>query len=163
MYIRTISRKNKDGSSVTYVQLAHNERHSEKGFSVAKVIYNFGRIDELDVEQLRRLVKSISRFLSPQDALEAKAAVDHSSGDIQFKSCRSFGGIYLLDALWRQLRLESVIEKDIEQSNCRTPISKAVFAMTSNRCLAPSSKLAVTEWVERDVYIPGLPVIDIQV
>jgi transposase len=163
MYIRTISRKNKDGSSVTYVQLAHNERHSEKGFSVAKVIYNFGRIDELDVEQLRRLVKSISRFLSPQDALEAKAAVAYSSGDIKFKSCRSFGGIYLLDALWRQLRLESVIEKDIEQSNCRTPISKAVFAMTANRCLAPSSKLAVTEWVERDVYIPGLPAIDVQV
>jgi len=35
--------------------------------------------------------------------------------------------------------------------------------MTAKRCMASSSRLAVTEWVERDVYIPGLPVIDIQV
>gem|GEM_PF-6934943 len=26
MYVRTISRKNRDGSTVTYVQLAHNVR-----------------------------------------------------------------------------------------------------------------------------------------
>ena len=28
MYIRTVCRKNKDGSTVTYVQLAHNYRHA---------------------------------------------------------------------------------------------------------------------------------------
>jgi hypothetical protein len=33
MYIRTIKRKNKDGSIVEYVQLAHNVWNKEKGFA----------------------------------------------------------------------------------------------------------------------------------
>jgi hypothetical protein len=56
MYIRTIKRKNKDGSEVEYVQLAHNTRHTEKGYSQAEVIHSFGRRDHLDVAALKRLV-----------------------------------------------------------------------------------------------------------
>jgi hypothetical protein len=37
MYIRTISRKNKDGSEVSYVQLAHNRRDKETGYAKADV------------------------------------------------------------------------------------------------------------------------------
>lgn len=163
MYIRQITRKNKDGSKVTYVQLAHNERDPQKGCAVAKIIYNFGRIDELDIDQLKRLVGSISRFLSPEDDLATKAAINLGVKDVKFKSCRSFGGIYLLAALWQQLHLEQILEKDLKQSKFQVPIGRAVFAMVANRCLAPSSKLAVTEWIERDVHIPGLEEIDVQV
>ena len=52
MYLRKIKRKNKNGSTVEYYQLAHNERHSETGKSVAKVIHSFGRADELDRDEL---------------------------------------------------------------------------------------------------------------
>lgn len=102
MYIRQISRKNKDGSVATYVQLAHNVRDPEKGFAVAKVLYNFGRLENLDIEQLHRLIKSISRFLPPEDALEATAGLEHKGKKITLKSCRSYGGIYLLAALWKR-------------------------------------------------------------
>ncbi|HOT96571.1 MAG TPA: IS1634 family transposase [bacterium] len=163
MYIRQITRKNKDGSKVTYVQLAHNERDPEKGCAVAKILYNFGRIDELDVDQLKRLTRSISRFLSPEDALETKAALELGANNLKFKSCRSYGGIYLLAALWQQLQLEKILEKELKQSKYQIPVSKAVFAMVANRCLAPSSKLAITEWIERDVHIPGLEAVDVQV
>ncbi len=47
MYVRTISRKNKNGSKVTYVQLAHNIRDKDKGYPRAEVIYNFGRADDI--------------------------------------------------------------------------------------------------------------------
>jgi hypothetical protein len=43
VYLRESSRRNKDGSKVTYLQLAHNERHPKTGVPVAKVIHNFGR------------------------------------------------------------------------------------------------------------------------
>ena len=163
MYIRQITRKNKDGSKVTYVQLAHNERDPEKSCAVAKILYNFGRIDELDVDQLKRLTRSISRFLSPEDALETKAALELGANNLKFKSCRSYGGIYLLAALWQQLQLEKILTKDLQQSKFQVPVSKAIFAMVANRCLAPSSKLAITEWIERDVHIPGLEAVDVQV
>jgi hypothetical protein len=58
-------RTNKDGSVVTYLQLAHNERHPVTGVSTAKVIHNFGRAELVDREALARLVASISRLLTP--------------------------------------------------------------------------------------------------
>lgn len=48
MYLRESSRRNKDGSKVTYLQLAHNERHPVTGVPVAKVIHNFGRASKVD-------------------------------------------------------------------------------------------------------------------
>jgi transposase len=163
MYIRQISRKNKDGSKITYVQLAHNTRDPQKGFAVAKVLYNFGRIEELDVTELKRLVKSISRFLAPQEVIEAQAALEFNEPDIKWKKCRSFGGIYLLSGLWMRLNFAGILSKRISQKQFKTPITQAIFAMIANRCLAPSSKLAVTEWVKRTVHIPGLADIDVQV
>ncbi len=65
VYLRETRRKNKDGSVVTYLQLAHNERHPETGSPVARIIHNFGRADQVDREALRRLVASISRVLEP--------------------------------------------------------------------------------------------------
>jgi len=58
---------------VRYLQLAHNERHQQSGNSVAKVIHNFGRADQVDREGLARLVSSISRFLTPEQAAAAAA------------------------------------------------------------------------------------------
>ena len=45
MYLRTTRRKNADGSTVEYHQLAENVWDAEKGCAVAKVFYNFGRGD----------------------------------------------------------------------------------------------------------------------
>ena len=45
---------------VSYLQLAHNERHPDTGTPVAKVIHNFGRAENVDRDALARLVSSIS-------------------------------------------------------------------------------------------------------
>ncbi len=163
MFIRTINRKNKDGSQVTYVQLVHNERDKAKGYSKAKILYNFGRLENLDIEQLKRLVKSISRFLPAEDALEVQAQFQHRGRHFKWLFSRSFGGIYLLENLWQQLGFRQVLERRIQERQFKTPVAQAIFAMVANRCLAPSSKLAVTEWVAKEVFIPALAKIDVQV
>lgn len=163
MYIRTISRKNKDGSTVTYVQLAHNERDREKGYPKAKVLYSFGRIENLDIEQLKRLVKSISRFLPPEDALESQLLLKNRGRSFKWRWSRSFGGIHLLSALWQQLNFQNMLEQRVANRRFATPVADAIFTMVANRCLAPSSKLAITEWVEKDVFIPDLSRIDVQI
>ncbi len=56
---------------VSYLQLAHNERHPRTGSPVAKVIHNFGRADKVNQEALPRLVGSISRFLQPGQGVAA--------------------------------------------------------------------------------------------
>jgi hypothetical protein len=61
MYLRSTKRQNKDGSTVEYYQLAHNERHPQTRKPVAKIIHNFGRADQLDRQELVRLCHSIAR------------------------------------------------------------------------------------------------------
>jgi hypothetical protein len=106
MYVRTISRKNKDGSVTTYVQLAHNVRDPKSGFARAQVVHTFGRADSLDTAALRRLVKSLCRFISPEEALEAR-----DSSALRFIGSRPMGGAYLLRKIWERLELQKVLRK----------------------------------------------------
>ena len=66
--MRESRRTNRDGSVVRYLQLAHNERHPQTGNPVAKVIHSFGRVEQVDRAAQSRLVSSISRFLTPEEA-----------------------------------------------------------------------------------------------
>lgn len=151
MYLRTTQRKNKDGSVVRYVQLAHNEWDSERGRSVARIAYNFGREDELDVDALKRLVSSIQRYLGPEEMLAAQTA----DGDLNFVSCRPLGGVWVLDRLWHELEIPTTLNQLADQRSFRSSMERAIFAMVANRALDPSSKRSVEEWVQEDTVIPG--------
>lgn len=63
MYLRVTKRRNADGTEVRYYQLAENTWDAKRGCAVAKVIYSFGRSDQLDGEKLKRLAKSILRVV----------------------------------------------------------------------------------------------------
>jgi len=153
MYIRKISRRNADGSVVSYLQLAHNVRDPQKGYVKAEVIYNFGRQEELDVAAIKRLVKSLCRFLSPEDALEATSALAGSGGDgrLRFIGSRPMGGAYLLRKLWERIGIEGVLSRAVANREFTAPVEWAVFAMVANRALSPDSKLGMVEWVDKDV------------
>jgi len=161
MYIRTTSRKNKDGSEVRYVQLAHNEWDSEAGYSKVNVLYNFGREENVDKEALKRLVNSISRFLSPEDALKTQAQAG-TGAEIKFISSRPMGGVWFLHGLWSHLGIDKVLNKLSEQREFKHSVERAIFAMVANRALAPKSKLAIEDWVANDVHIPGLAEVPVQ-
>jgi IS4 transposase len=149
MYLRTIKRKNKDGSVVEYVQLANNVWNKEKGFAQAQVIHSFGRSDQLDVDALRRLIKSVSRFLGPEDAIR----LERQSDDLKFISSRPAGGAYLLKALWQGLNIDDCLNKALDRRSFTAPVADALFAMVANRALAPSSKLAIEQWAADEVFL----------
>ena len=151
MYVRTITRRNKDGSKVSYIQLAHNVRDKEKGYARAEVIYSFGRADELDIEAIRRLVKSLCRFLPPEEAVKSRGLFDNGAEDLEFVSSVPMGGAYILRKLWERLGLDKVIAGALKEREIRTPVEWAIFAMAANRALSPDSKRAVEEWVKEDV------------
>ena len=93
MYLRTTTRKNKDGSTVKYYQLAHNERHPVTRKPVAKVIHTFGRADEQDREQLVRLCRSIARVCDVEiiDRLDPQLPLTSTLGlPLDFKMHRSY-------------------------------------------------------------------------
>ena len=152
--MRKTKRTNKDGSTVSYLQLAHNERHAVTGNPVAKVIWNFGREDSVDKDALRRLMQSIARVLDPEDQIAVEMGIE--LGSISIESDKSLGGAWALDQLWTKLGIRSAFEELLRERQFEAPVERAVFAMTANRALAPWSKPAMEDWVENDVCIDGL-------
>jgi len=160
MYIRTVQRKNQNGSVVRYVQLAHNHRNPKTKKPQAQILWSFGREEEVDKDALRRLVDSINRFLGPEDVLREQAKA--SDAPLKFMESRPLGGAWVLDALWHRLGIDRAIGKIIKDRSFRTPVERAIFAMVANRALDPKSKLAVETWVERDIAIPEMETIEVQ-
>ena len=152
MYLRRTQRRRADGSTVGYLQLAHNERVG--GAVAAKVLVNLGREDELDVEALRRLAGSIGRYTGQDGALEGVGE------GFTVTQSRAIGGVWLLDGLWRQLGVAKALAGVIGARRFTTDVERVLFALVANRCLEPSSKLAAAEWASQDVCVPGLEGMD---
>ena len=104
MFVKTTARKTKSGT-VRYLHLAHSEWDPVAGRSVPKILYGFGREDQLDRAAIKRLVTSLTRLLDPADALAATAG-----GELTFCESRPFGGTFTLDALWRRLGIDTVLK-----------------------------------------------------
>ena len=152
MYLRQTRRTNRDGSVVSYLQLAHNERHPDTGAPTAKVIHNFGRADKVDHEALKRLVASISRFLTPEQAATAAAGVE-----VEILDSRRLGGAWTLDAIWERLGIGAAIRRVAEGRRLDgEAVERVLFALVAQRALEPGSKLAATGWVAERVAISGL-------
>jgi Transposase DDE domain len=153
MYVKTSVRKTKTGE-VRYLQLAHNEWDAAKGRSVPRVIYGFGREDQLDKEAVRRLVASLARLLNPGDlpALPGEG--------LEFAESRPYGGAYVLDQVWQGLGIGTILTGLASSGRGRprdaAAAERVLFGLVANRALAPSSKLAASEWMSRDVHLDGL-------
>ena len=151
MYLRETKRRNRDGSTVSYLQLAHSERHPATGVPSAKVIHNFGRADTVDRDALARLVASISRFLDPEQAIAAA-----HTGEIDILDSRRFGGAWVLDQLWERLGVGAALHRVAAERRCDAEVTERVlFALVAQRALEPGSKLAATGWVAERVAIAG--------
>ncbi|GEM_PF-59157 len=154
-YVKTSVRTTRAGT-VRYLQLAHNEWDPATQRSRTKVLYNFGREDEIDKDAVRRLVAALSRLLDPAEALAAA-----EPGELSVTGSRPVGGAHVLDQVWRRLRLDEVIRRCLagRAASGRKPdpgTERVLFALVANRALAASSKLAAAGWVCEDVHVDGL-------
>ncbi len=149
-YVKTSVRTTRAGT-VRYLQLAHNEWDPATQRSRTKVLYNFGREDELDKDAIRRLAAALARLLDPAEALAAAGP-----GELSVTGSRPAGGTHVLDQLWRRLGLDEVIRRSLAGRRLSPDTERVLFALAANRALAASSKLAAAAWVCGDVHIDGL-------
>src|SRR5215831_11300257 len=151
MYLRSTPRRNKDGSEVRYLQLAHNVWDPAAKRSRVQVVYNFGREEPGTREALERLVASVARHLEPGRARAIAAE------GLEFTQSRPLGGTWALDALWDRLGIGPAMRGLLEGRRLDPSAERVLFALVANRALAPSSKLAAARWASEDVLIAGLP------
>jgi transposase len=158
MYLRTTKRRNADGSEVRYFQLAENVWDAAKGCAVARVVYNFGRADQLDADSLRRLARSILRVVEDDEAQIRAQAPTGTAGPggepIRLRDSWPYGAVWALEQVWKQLEIDQVLEQLERRSRRKLPVRRALFAMVANRALAPCSKLYCFEqWMREEVFL----------
>jgi transposase len=155
MYLRTTRQRRKHGPDAIYYQLAENYYHKDRRRSETRVIYTFGRADQVDPEALRRLAQSILRVAN-DDRIDLPARQfppDVGIDDIE--QVYMYGVLYAAHALWEELGIGPLLREKMEQDGGPAPHETALFAMTANRLARPASKLACYEhWLADDVYWP---------
>jgi transposase len=157
MYLRTVKSKTKKGV-VEYLQLCHNFR--EDGTSKTRIIYNFGRKDNLDLDHIRRLINSLAGVLPEKEAKQIQAETNPLK-DFRFIGSRQLGGSYFLDQLWHKLNIDKILKKLLKNREYKIPIERLIYAMVANRALAPTSKLDIENWVADVAYIPDLSEVEV--
>ncbi|HET7328455.1 MAG TPA: IS1634 family transposase [Nocardioidaceae bacterium] len=154
MFVRTSSRRNKDGTKVSYLQLAHNEWDPATQSARMKVLYNFGRAEQVDRAAVERLIGSLQRVVGSPTLPDQALA---ESEGLSFTESRPLGGAWVLDRVWDRLGVGTAMTKLLGKTRRDASATERVlFALVANRALAPSSKLAAASWVSHDVHIPGL-------
>ncbi len=153
MYLRETKRRNADGSSVSYLALAQNERDPETGVPRARIIHRFGRADQVDREALARLVRSISRFLDPSRRSRRRRRVRCACLTRARWAPRGWptgcGSVFEIG--------EAIIEAAGGRRLEAQAVERAIFAMVANRLsVRPLSKLAGCGWVAERAFIEGL-------
>jgi len=148
MYLRACTRKNRDGSTVTYLQLAENRWNSERKRSEARIVCTLGRADGKGQERLKQLAASIRRHASFETISDLEPGW-------RFIDSWEHGPFHLLSILWERLGIQHVLEKALAGEERSVPFERSIFAMVANRCLAPASKLFTYDnWLREDVYFP---------
>ncbi len=151
MFVRTATRRNKDGSAVRYVQLVQNEWDPAAKSSRMRVVHSFGREDQLDRAAVERLAGSLARLLG--QGQPAAGAVP----ELCYAGSAAFGGTYLLDQLWQRLGIGQVMTAMLGRTRRDATTERVLFALVANRALDPSSKLAAAHWAGRKAWIDRLP------
>jgi len=147
MYLREVVSPRKRGPDARYLQLVEGERDAQ-GRVQTRILHSFGRTDQLDVEQIRRIVDQLSRYLDP--------AAPAAAAGLEVAHTWTLGGTHLLDSLWRELALDQFFSHALEARSFAQPVERALFALVAHRALAPASKLACSRWAGASAWIPGL-------
>jgi hypothetical protein len=146
---------------VSYLQLAHNEWDPAAKTARTKVLYSFGRADQLDRAAIERLIAALTRVVGVEPAAVGpdRARAVGVPG-LEFVESRPLGGAWLLDGLWHRLGIDTLLRRLAAGTSGRSRrdpiVERVLFALVANRALAPSSKLAATSWIAHDVHVPGL-------
>jgi hypothetical protein len=161
MYIKTTRRRNKDGSVVEYLHLAHTERDPVSRSPVPRIVHHFGRADRLDREALARLCRSIAQVcglevLDPMNRDEQDRAGEPGlPSNITYIDTVELGTLWVIEALWERLGIGEALREAARSSRCTVAYERALLAMTANRLCDPESKLGVWDrWLGK-VFLPS--------
>lgn len=173
MFVRKNRRALKDGSTATYLSLAHNVRErmpSGKSRPKPIILANLGREDDLDETTVKSMRNALDRYIrkrfgdEPKDAdtmgraaEEVRSAAPH----LRVLASREFGFGVIARHVWRDLGIDRALHSIDRAHDNAFPFAEIMFAMVLNRLVDPVSKRACNQWVRDDAWLPDLADTDV--
>jgi len=143
MFVRT-----KPSGAHKYLQVVESFREGRKVRQ--RVVATLGRLDRLQAEgNIDGIVKSLSRF-----AIKVRLVEGHKSGRLRAGAVAKIGPATVVERLWRELGIGSVIEGELRGRKFGFPVERAVFLTVLHRLFAKGSDRAADKW-KRDHRIRG--------
>lgn len=131
------------GKEYRYYQLVRAVRVNGKPRQ--KVVRHIGRLSEEEAEAIRRGLAGLK-----QEA-EQTAKVRLALEDITSHASLRYLDVQVVCSLWAQWELSEFFDQHWVAGKTEMAGADVVLALVANRCLAPCSKLRVTEWAPRTV------------
>ena len=140
-----ISKTKSKGKLYQYIKIVEN--YWEKGASRQKVIANLGSLEKFKKRQVENLIKGLCRVCEREDL---------NVENLKNKGSPRYGDILSARCLWKELGLNTLIDGYMKHTQAEIPVELTSFLMVANRLVDPLSKLAVSSWYKRKVYLPEL-------
>lgn len=152
MHLKTTRVRN-NGKVYQYAQLVESYRRDD-GMPTQRVVANLGPRTELEIENLKRALQ----------ASRSGRAVVIEAQEITTPRCDVLDNFAYLDvavvlALLARLGVADLLRALLPRPEADVPDADVVLALVAQRCVAPDSKLAATEWFPRTALpeLLGLP------
>lgn len=154
MFIRELKRKNKDGSTRSYLYIMKSIWKDGKSYQ--KKIANLGRLDELTADgTIDSLTEKLAEFS------EKLILLNSAKSQTQIENSKEYGAILVFRRIWEELGYDKLLKKYLESTQKQHDASDAVFSMVLNRLIAPSSKRQANAWL-KETYEPKWEQLELQ-
>ncbi len=139
----------------TYLQIVENHREGSR--VIQNVIANLGRLDSLQQSgALDSLLRSGHKFSTKLHVLDA-----HAKGETTTTSTRKIGPPLLLEKLWKEIGIKSIIGSFVSDRAFEFPVERVIFATVLHRLFNPGSDRAAERWI-RSYNIEGIDELQLQ-
>jgi hypothetical protein len=133
------STNRRDGKTYQYFQLVRAVRRD--GRPTHEVVAHLGRLSHMEADALRRGLAG----LKPDSTLSEEDVLVRLKDVVGLDALR-FLDLMVVRSMWNEWGLTDFFEKLIPKGEQEISPANVIFVLVANRCVAPCSKLRVTEW-----------------
>lgn len=143
LYAQVVTTKKPNGQTYRYLRIVESYRD---GKTVKKrQVASLGNIDEYSEKEIQQIIRTLESLL-PNRTLG-------SAEDLQPLHTLQFGVPHVVQVLWDQLGMSSIIETALHGRQVTFDVARYLQAMVINRLVDPSSKLRLFQTLA-DLYLP---------
>lgn len=126
-----------------YGQLVESYRR-EDGQPTQRVLANLGRLSELEISNLQ-----VALGASRQQRAVVVPAAENGQGSCEVLDNLAWLDVAVVIGVLRRLGVDKILADVLPRGEAEVPDGDVVLSLVTQRCVAPGSKLAATEWFGR--------------